>query len=945
MRLRLGASLLLVAAVAAAQQASNFAKPRVAGRALASQFGKWSVMADGPILGNGQAETVRLRASAFTLPDGTAFQPLAVGTPVAIGGDANPETVTPLSVACGVGGSGCTFTAVFQHAHAGHFSVGSATGGLQEAINYESQAGGGIVEIDPEWQGTLSSVLPELKLPADVLLIDETGGNWTVYGLGNGGAPQVLGGYSSAAGADSDALAGLNGAAFASANGFSVAGVGTLAGGIAATITPAWTRPAGVVAGDSVYISGGSGAAEVVDLSNVGTGCPAGTAASVCFTPAGSHSGAWTLASATDGLQEAVNRAGAGGWVIDDLPTATLWAPLVLARTVRLSGFSAFDGGVGTTIEQLSPNTDTIQIGTSAATANDVFIEHLMALGVRGDGSDSGVAFHCLNCVHLKLEDVVGKQAHDGLYFDSTYGHAYVGDVTDSHFIGNYYGVHIVGGSANRLTFVGDTVDSNQYGVFDDGGWVHTWVGDDIEYNAQYGYWQQISAPAAYSGHNVDLESDYFEDNGSTAGQGDIFLGQLVNGGSGNNGAGCINCQVSDSLFNASNSNVTALSLGAVQGTVSANTYSGYGPSKTYAYITGPDPNFTQVISLGDNGTITPNGEPDGSFGGTAPGTITRLDPNGALVLGGTDRLTDKFGSMLSDTTIESPTGLVRLRGKPGGASSSNPAMLYLDGNSTALRSNEIRWRNGDVDEWGIKNDVTGANAHDFCLANDYANPAAATCDLYINQQKHFQFSGAGVPGNITFDADYRFKQQANGDPALQIMRYTDSAPNGYLLDVEDATESHPLFRVDAVGNVTGNGTINIAGAATFQSSVSIGGALSAATATISGAAALGSGSTVGGKAINTDAAVVSGQSGVWWNGTYAAIGSTGQCISGGINFSSGVAIGMAVASNPETLPPAGLMWTAVIDAANHVTINVCNITNGPITWPSGSIWDVRVIP
>ena len=57
-----------------------------------------------------------------------------------------------------------------------------------------------------------------------------------------------------------------------------------------------------------IYISGGTGTAEAFDITGVGaTECPAGTALSVCGIPANSHSGAWTLASATNGQQEAVN--------------------------------------------------------------------------------------------------------------------------------------------------------------------------------------------------------------------------------------------------------------------------------------------------------------------------------------------------------------------------------------------------------------------------------------------------------------------------------------------------------------------------------------------------------------------------------------------------------------------------------------------------------------
>lgn len=914
------------------------APPHLAGFAPASEFNRWSAYAQGPILGTGQPEGFTLEGAEaiFTLPDGKSFSPLAVGDPLLISGDGNVETVIILGVSCPSGGQACSVTADFAKPHPGRFQISSGSFGLQEAINYEAAHGGGIAEADAGFGGSVSTLLPNLKLPSNVLLIDATGGNWNYYGLGNGGQPQLIASFSSASGTSLTqqtalAPASLNGAFFAHASNFaSVAPGGTLTASTAATVTPTWTLPAGVAKGDTFYISGGTGAAEAVTLSNVGTACPSGSTASVCFTPANSHSGGWAMQSATAGLQEAVNQAGAGGWVIDDEKTATIYAPLVLAATVRLTGFSQQDSTLASTqIVQASANTDVIQVGTASTLAQDVAIENLMAVGVSGGGADTGVAFHCVSCAKLKLTNVTGKNAHDGVFFDSANGHAFDCDVSNSHFIGNFYGVHIVGGSANRLTFLGDTVDANVYGVFDDGGWVHTWVGNDIEANTKYAYWQQVSNPAAYSGHNVVLHGNYFEANGSnTAGQGDLFLGQLVGGGSGNNGDGCINCEVTDNIFNASvGGNVTALNLGAVQMTVADNTYSGYAAGKTYATITGPSPNFSEVLSLGDGGIVsggTTPGDAAGAYGGAWPGTITRIDPNGALVVGGTDQLTDSHGTTLTDTTIESPTGIVRFRGRPGGAAASNPATLALDGNSTSIKSNEIKWRNASADEWGIKNDVAGANAHDFCLANDYAIPASATCDLYLNQQKHFQFSAAGVPGNITFDADYRFKQQANGDPAIQVMRFTDTSPTGFLLDLEDSTESHPLFRVDASGNVSGNGTLNIAGTATFQSSV-----------------AMGSGSTVGGANINITAPRVTGQSGTILSGTYGA----GACITGGISFGSGVAVGMAVASNPETVPPAGLMWNAYIDAANHVTIRVCNVTASSIAWAAGAVWDVRVLP
>ncbi|TAN23906.1 MAG: hypothetical protein EPN33_03565 [Acidobacteria bacterium] len=934
-------SAALLAVMACAQ-----ARPSTPGIVLASAFSHWSAQAQGPIVGNGQPEgfTMEAAAARFTLPDGTSFSPFAVGDALLIAGDGNPETVTILAANCPSTGQTCSITADFTKPHPGRFIVSSGTDGLQEAINYEAAHGGGIVEADPGFGGNMTTLLPLVKLPAEVLLIDGTGGQWTYYGLGNGGEPVAFASFSSTSGTTLTALraGNLNGALFAYSFNFAPISLNTpLTGGSATVVTLSGPVPKGILAGDTLYLSGSTGAPEVVTVTSTGT-------SSISFTPQDSHTGTWTLTSATSGLQEAVNAAGSGGWVVDDETTATLHAPLVLARAVRLTGFA------GSTMQQLTPNTDVIDIGTAAAPVRNVTIEYITAEGVSGSGSDTGAAFHCVSCALTQFISDVGEDAHDGLYFDSANGNAYDNLVTGSHFTADYYGVRLVGGSANRDTFAGDTVDHNVYGVFDDGGWDHVWTGDDIEYNSAYGYWQQVSQPANYSGHNIDLQGDYFEGNGNTAGQGDVFLGQLVAGGgvSGNNGAGCINCEVTGSLFNAANASVTALNLGAVMMTVSGNTYSGYAPANVYATITGPTPNFSRVLLIGDCGTITAANQ----CSGAQPNTITQLG-YGALTLGGTDQLTDSFGTELHDTTIESPTGVVRIRGVQGGAMVSNPAQLDLDGNSTSNDQNWLRFDNQGVYKWAIMTDIAGNGGDDFCPVFNLANPASGVCQEYVGPNKHFEFSSIGPPGTVSPTADYDFLQMANGDSGIMIQRATDTAPTGYLLDIEDSTDSHPLFRVDASGNVTGNGGLNVAQGALFQSSATINGTLTvngggalAGTFTgnpefqgspyIHGTLAMDAG-TVGGKAINTDPAIVRGASGTAWGGTYTA----GQCITGGVSFSTGVAVGNVVTVTPQSVPPAGLVFSAYIDTANHVTIAVCNLTSASVTWTAGTIFQVAVIP
>ncbi|MGH9475438.1 MAG: hypothetical protein ACRD1C_03795 [Terriglobales bacterium] len=206
-------TLVALAALAAsgcvhAQTLDRPPMTRVAGAAVASEF-QFSAQARGPVGPPGG--TVTVSDPSFTLPDGTPWVPFAVGTPVQISGDANPEVVTVTGVSCSTGGPPCSFVADFSASHPGSFTVSSATDGLQEAINYEAQHGGGSVIADPDWGGSVPSLLSELHLPSDVLLIDETVGDFNFYGEGNGSAPKLIAAFSSSTGTN---LGGGGGASY-----------------------------------------------------------------------------------------------------------------------------------------------------------------------------------------------------------------------------------------------------------------------------------------------------------------------------------------------------------------------------------------------------------------------------------------------------------------------------------------------------------------------------------------------------------------------------------------------------------------------------------------------------------------------------------------------------------------------------------------------------------
>lgn len=218
-------ALLALAATVAAQSPANFAKPRVGAVALASQFGQWQATGHGPIGPPGG--TVSLTPSTFTLPDATSWVPFTVGTAVMIGDGPLSEAVTVTAVSCASGAAVCSFAASFANQHNGSFTVSSATGGLQEAVNYEATAGGGLVIADPAFTGSVTGLLSALRLPSNVLLIDETGGNFNFYGLGGGGAPSLIAKFSSATGTN---LGGGGGSGTVTSAGLSLPGIFSVSG-------------------------------------------------------------------------------------------------------------------------------------------------------------------------------------------------------------------------------------------------------------------------------------------------------------------------------------------------------------------------------------------------------------------------------------------------------------------------------------------------------------------------------------------------------------------------------------------------------------------------------------------------------------------------------------------------------------------------------------------
>lgn len=114
------------------------------------------------------AATVTLNNSYTSGTDGTNFAPLATTASVLVGSGSNQETVTPSAVSnSNVYNSG-TVTATFSNAHGTGDLIASATCGLQEAINYASSVGGGVVIVDARWAsyGGTTAILNAATIPA-----------------------------------------------------------------------------------------------------------------------------------------------------------------------------------------------------------------------------------------------------------------------------------------------------------------------------------------------------------------------------------------------------------------------------------------------------------------------------------------------------------------------------------------------------------------------------------------------------------------------------------------------------------------------------------------------------------------------------------------------------------------------------------------------------------
>lgn len=126
-------------------------------------------------------ETLTLAFGSITLNDGTIVSPLATTAKVTVGTGSSADTVTPSSVSNNTPQvyQSTTFTAAtYANSHGTGDLVSSASIGLQEALNFASGAGGGIVVVDAAWYslGGTTAMIDAATVAASCSIWDTTQG-------------------------------------------------------------------------------------------------------------------------------------------------------------------------------------------------------------------------------------------------------------------------------------------------------------------------------------------------------------------------------------------------------------------------------------------------------------------------------------------------------------------------------------------------------------------------------------------------------------------------------------------------------------------------------------------------------------------------------------------------------------------------------------------------
>lgn len=209
---------------------------------------------------------------------------------------------------------------------------------------------------------------------------------------------------------------------------------------------------AGIIVGSSLYISGGIGTAETVTITNISGNV-------VYVTCANTHSGAWTVSSATSGIQEAINTVSiSNGYsaAASVFVSTGIWP---IYTTINIPGYTTLKGyGVNSTIlEKCFTTTDLIYIGDSGSNLTGIggVLKDFQIRMLTGVTDTGGYAIRVRLRYNPTIENVT-------IYGDAGVGYVYNGIKFDSCLtfslintkilLVNNIGLEVVGAGANQCT-------------------------------------------------------------------------------------------------------------------------------------------------------------------------------------------------------------------------------------------------------------------------------------------------------------------------------------------------------------------------------------------------------------------------------------------------------------------------------------------------------------
>lgn len=233
---------------------------------------------------------------------------------------------------------------------------------------------------------------------------------------------------------------------------------GSLTGGITNTITLT-PVPLGVNATDTnhyLYISSGTGTAEAVLITG-GTAVAGGTSGTITFLSANNHSGAWQIASATAGIQEA----------LIDSPNTSIKIPkgnynmyatiyLPLTDSIDLFGDINDQSSNSTVLTNLHTGNTINRTGNSGNRTTRIHDLNLVGSGTAGNGIhlqfNSGLMIERVWVISFS-NSTSGKGR--GIYTNQC-DHGYIRNCA---FYGNYIGVNL--DTSNNITITDNLSNGN----------------------------------------------------------------------------------------------------------------------------------------------------------------------------------------------------------------------------------------------------------------------------------------------------------------------------------------------------------------------------------------------------------------------------------------------------------------------------------------------------